>query len=183
MVYEIVSRSVISLPCTLQRRKIHPNRKVHLNDCFWTILLGSWFVSLGSRQKFAPTFRESSGKSGVSGNDKRPGSREFKKLSEFSNSSLQWYESSQTLVFVDLLRFGAIGEGQMILDRSLLTSWTLDFRPRVFCRKIGVFGYFWLLGGFTGLQLLVSATRPKGLLWACLANAETWLWKKVFLTN
>ena len=54
-----------------------------------------------------------------SGNDKRPGSRGFKKLSEFGNSFLQGYEAPKMLV---LLCLGAIREGRVIRDRPLLTS-------------------------------------------------------------
>ena len=70
---------------------------------------------------------------GGSGNDKRPGSRGFKTLSEFGNSSLQGYESSQNTCFFPF--FGAIREERMIRDRSLLTSWTLYFQ--VFCHFPG----------------------------------------------
>ena len=55
-----------------------------------------------------------------SGNVKRPGRRGFKKVSEFGNSSLQGHEKApKTHV---LLCFGAMGEGRMICDPSLLTS-------------------------------------------------------------
>ena len=61
----------------------------------------------------------------ASGNDKRPGSRGFKKLSEFGNVSLQGgTKASKTYV---LLCFSAIREGRRIGDRSLLTSSNLDF--------------------------------------------------------
>ena len=51
--------------------------------------------------------------------DKRPESRGFKKLSEFRDSSLQGTKAAKLLF---LLCFGAIREGRMICDRSLLTS-------------------------------------------------------------
>ena len=45
---------------------------------------------------------------------------------EFGHSSLQGYERAQNTCFI------VFWEGWMIRDRSLLTSWTLDFQ--VFCR-------------------------------------------------
>ena len=52
------------------------------------------------------------------GNHKRPGSRGFKKLSEFGNSSLPGYESSQNTCFTAF----QCNQGRMIRDRSLLSS-------------------------------------------------------------
>ena len=87
-----------------------------------------------------------------SGNDKRQGSRGFKKFSDFGKSSRQGNESSQTLV---LLWFGAIREGRVMRDWSLLTSWTLDFR--VFSRNM-IRG----LGGYECLGIFVIVWGGEG---------------------